>query len=86
MCIRDRTSNDHVTLYSISNAKNTIKLCNVSRLCMEIDKGVITVSQTIDFISELALTPIVYVIYNTVTFSEGGFDTFHNCDTGFFVD
>ena len=41
---------------------------------MEIDKGVITVSQTIDFISELALTPIVYVIYNTVTFCEGGLD------------
>ena len=59
---------------SIGDAEYAVEFSNVAGLCMEIDKGVITVGQTVDFVSELALTPVINIINDTVTFCEGGLE------------
>ena len=46
-----------MTYNNIGDAEYAVEFSNVAGLCMEIDKGVITVGQTVDFVCELALTP-----------------------------
>ena len=53
----------------IGDAQHAIELCNVLRIGVEIDEGVVTIGKTIDLVSEFALSPHVDVVNDTVAVS-----------------
>ena len=55
-------TDDHVADHGVGNTKHAIELRDGSRVCMEVDEGVVTFGELVDLVSELALAPLVDVV------------------------
>ena len=79
-------SHDHVAHNSIVDAQNTIKLCNLRGIGMEVDQDVVTLGQVLDLVCQLALAPVIDVVNAALGFGDDALDARLDSRTGFLVE
>lgn len=48
-----------MTLDCIVDAQDTIELCDIGRISMEIDEGVVTLGKAVNLVSKFTLAPVI---------------------------
>jgi hypothetical protein len=71
------STHNHVTLNSIIDSQDSIELCNLRWICMEIDEGIITLGKIVDLKSKLALAPVLDAVDYSAVGGKSDVNTLH---------